>query len=271
MWFERFVIIVTSLHRDFLPSQWGYFTPTLGGRRAPHRQLRPVLHAVPAVRALPADDRHRRGQDRDAAGGPAPRLGRRRPGARTSCAARPCRTGSRATALLRSSRRPAVLYRACEPVRDAGYTRWDAHTPFPVHGLDARDGPEALAAAVDRVRARRMGGAAGRLPAADLGAPRSSTRSIISGKPFFAWPAYVPGHVRAGRAGRRARRRARHVRAQPAAAAQPPAVRLARASSARATTASSSRSRRRTRGSTRPRRPSCCAGSGAARLEWLTA
>ena len=29
MWFERFVIIVTSLHRDFLPSAWGYFTPTI--------------------------------------------------------------------------------------------------------------------------------------------------------------------------------------------------------------------------------------------------
>ena len=28
MWFERFVIIVTSLHRDYLPSSWVYFTPT---------------------------------------------------------------------------------------------------------------------------------------------------------------------------------------------------------------------------------------------------
>jgi hypothetical protein len=28
MWFERFVIIVTSLHRDFLPSSWGYFRPS---------------------------------------------------------------------------------------------------------------------------------------------------------------------------------------------------------------------------------------------------
>jgi Ni/Fe-hydrogenase subunit HybB-like protein len=28
MWFERFVIIVTSLSRDFLPSSWGYFMPT---------------------------------------------------------------------------------------------------------------------------------------------------------------------------------------------------------------------------------------------------
>lgn len=29
MWFERFVITVTSLHRDFLPSSWGYFIPTI--------------------------------------------------------------------------------------------------------------------------------------------------------------------------------------------------------------------------------------------------
>lgn len=29
MWFERFVITVTSLSRDFLPSSWGYFKPTL--------------------------------------------------------------------------------------------------------------------------------------------------------------------------------------------------------------------------------------------------
>jgi molybdopterin-containing oxidoreductase family membrane subunit len=28
MWFERFVIIVTSLHRDYMPSSWGYFRPT---------------------------------------------------------------------------------------------------------------------------------------------------------------------------------------------------------------------------------------------------
>jgi hypothetical protein len=31
---------------------------------------------------------------------------------------------------------PHVLVHACETVRDAGYTHWDAHTPFPVHGLN---------------------------------------------------------------------------------------------------------------------------------------
>jgi molybdopterin-containing oxidoreductase family membrane subunit len=29
MWFERFVIIVTSLHRDFLPASWGMYVPTM--------------------------------------------------------------------------------------------------------------------------------------------------------------------------------------------------------------------------------------------------
>jgi hypothetical protein len=29
MWFERFVIIVSSLHQDFLPTSWHDFAPTL--------------------------------------------------------------------------------------------------------------------------------------------------------------------------------------------------------------------------------------------------
>jgi len=29
MWFERFVITVISLHRDYLPSSWDYYSPTL--------------------------------------------------------------------------------------------------------------------------------------------------------------------------------------------------------------------------------------------------
>ena len=28
MWLERFVIVVTSLHRDFLPSSWGMYFAT---------------------------------------------------------------------------------------------------------------------------------------------------------------------------------------------------------------------------------------------------
>jgi hypothetical protein len=32
------------------------------------------------------------------------------------------------------------LYHACEKVRDAGYSQWDAITSFPIHGLDAAMG-----------------------------------------------------------------------------------------------------------------------------------
>ena len=32
------------------------------------------------------------------------------------------------------------LYHACEQVRDAGYSRWDSLTSFPIHGLDAAMG-----------------------------------------------------------------------------------------------------------------------------------
>ena len=33
---------------------------------------------------------------------------------------------------------PAAIYEAAKKTTDAGYTRVDAHTPFPVHGIDAQ-------------------------------------------------------------------------------------------------------------------------------------
>ena len=35
---------------------------------------------------------------------------------------------------------PASAMHAAEQVRDAGYSKWDVHTPFPVHGMDAAMG-----------------------------------------------------------------------------------------------------------------------------------
>ncbi len=43
MWLERFVIVVTSLHRDFLPSSWGMYHPTFyDWGSIYYRVLRPV-------------------------------------------------------------------------------------------------------------------------------------------------------------------------------------------------------------------------------------
>ena len=44
MWFERFVIIVTSLHRDFLPSSWGILPPDDHRHLHVRRNARLVLH-----------------------------------------------------------------------------------------------------------------------------------------------------------------------------------------------------------------------------------
>ena len=57
MWFERFIIIVGGLHRDFLPSSWGLFTPDLGRYLDLCRHLRHFPFALPALHPLPPDDR----------------------------------------------------------------------------------------------------------------------------------------------------------------------------------------------------------------------
>jgi hypothetical protein len=92
--------------------------------------------------------------------------------------------------LLAEFERVDQLYHACGEVREAGYTRWDAHTPFPVHGLDGA-----------------MGLKASRLPWVVLGTGLTGALLgfglqvwvhsieyplVISGKPYFSWPAYVP-------------------------------------------------------------------------------
>ena len=98
MWFERFVIIVTSLHRDFLPSAWGYFTSHDLGRVVPARELRALLHDVLPVRALSSDGGHRRGQDRPAAGRSAlaarPRTRDQGPRRAAACGAEPAPEGA---------------------------------------------------------------------------------------------------------------------------------------------------------------------------------
>jgi len=84
----------------------------------------------------------------------------------------------------------AALLRACEKVRDAGFTRWDAHTPFPIHGLDRALGlpPSRVPWAV---LVGALAGAAGAMLlqwwVAVVAYPL-----VVSGKPLFSYPAFVP-------------------------------------------------------------------------------
>ena len=92
--------------------------------------------------------------------------------------------------LLAQFESPREIYHACEAVRDAGFKNWDAHTPFPVHGLDGA-----------------MGMRRSKLPFIVLGAALTggtlafalqwwvsvhAQPIVIAGKPLFSWPAFVP-------------------------------------------------------------------------------
>ena len=85
---------------------------------------------------------------------------------------------------------PASIFSACENVRDAGYSKWDSYTPFPVHNLD-----------------KAMGLPASKLPwvvffMGMLGATGGMTLQwwinvveypiVYAAKPFFSWQAFVP-------------------------------------------------------------------------------
>ena len=85
---------------------------------------------------------------------------------------------------------PADLYHACERVRDAGFTRWDAHTPFPVHGLEGamgiRRSPLPWIVLVMGLTGAAFGFGL------QWWVHASAYPLVISGKPFFSWPAFIP-------------------------------------------------------------------------------
>jgi len=85
---------------------------------------------------------------------------------------------------------PETLMHACAKVRDEGFEQWDAHTPFPVHGLDKAMG----------LRRSWVSGFVALLgfSGAILGmlmqwwVASKAYPLVISGKPFFSWPAFIP-------------------------------------------------------------------------------
>jgi hypothetical protein len=241
MWFERFVIIVTSLHRDFLPSSWGYFTPTIWDASCLlgsfglfftmfclFVRFLPMVATAEVKTVLPQADPHyqagpeRERRDHRAAAPPPDAATRPRRG--LLAAVEGLRTlpfdslRSLPSALLRKPRAaveglrtlplvnrlpegpyygtvaefatPADLYYACERVRDAGFTRWDAHTPFPVHGLEGAMGLRRSALPWIVLGTGLLGAALGF--ALQWWVHASAYPLVISGKPYFAWPAFIP-------------------------------------------------------------------------------
>lgn len=84
---------------------------------------------------------------------------------------------------------PAELYHACEEIRREGYDRFDAHTPYPVHGLEkAMKLPPSKLGWI-----ALFGGIIGLLSAIAMTYYMSvDYEQNISGKEVFSYQAYIP-------------------------------------------------------------------------------
>jgi hypothetical protein len=208
MWFERFVIIVTSLHRDFLPSSWGYFSPTiwdisclLGSfglfftmfclfvRFLPMVATAEVKGVLPQahVHSHREDDEH---EVKHATVPVAPLNGDGRSKWSFDIPLMPRLPKGPYYGILAEFATPQTLYDACEKVRDAGFTRWDSHSPFPVHGLHKAMGLKRSTLPWIVLVMALTGGALGFI--LQWWVHTSAYPLVISGKPFFTWPAFIP-------------------------------------------------------------------------------
>ena len=84
---------------------------------------------------------------------------------------------------------PAELLRAAEKVREAGYRKFDCHSPFPIHGMDAAMG-------LARSKVGYIAGICGLCGGAFAMWLQWWTSTVdyplvISGKPLFSFPAYI--------------------------------------------------------------------------------
>ncbi|MCC6659603.1 MAG: DUF3341 domain-containing protein [Phycisphaerales bacterium] len=83
-----------------------------------------------------------------------------------------------------------AVYAAAEKVRDAGYRRWDVHTPFPIHGMEDAMGvkPTRLPILIALGAFTGVGGAY--LMQWWMGAV--DYPMVVQGKPYAAWEPWVP-------------------------------------------------------------------------------
>jgi molybdopterin-containing oxidoreductase family membrane subunit len=162
MWFERFVIVVGSLYQDFVPGNWGFYRPTwvdvctyLGTFGLFFTCFLLFIRFLPMIAASEVkgvtpqgDPHHPLGgakamdltEEEDHKATEAKPHGTTQPASSHIISGDPAgppeNSGAKSYGMLAEFLNPADLLRAAAKVRNAGFIRWDAFTPFPVHGLD---------------------------------------------------------------------------------------------------------------------------------------
>ncbi len=85
---------------------------------------------------------------------------------------------------------PNEIIKAAKAVQEAGYSKYDVHTPYPLHGMD--DAMELKETKLGFVTlAAGIMGATGMISFASWVASVDYPQ-VIGGKPYWSWPAFVP-------------------------------------------------------------------------------
>ena len=228
MWLERFVIIVTSLHRDFLPSSWEMYYPTiwdfmtLAGTIGLFTTLMFLfVRVLPMISIFEMRTLLPEAQPKHDAGRRVALMAHATTATDAAVYGLMAEFDSAAGAARRGAQRSHA----------AGYTKTDAYSPFPIHGLAEALGFKERAGRADRPR-RRHHRRARRLRPRVLDAghrlPDEHRRPAV---PLVG--VVHPAGVRDDDSVRRVHRGVRHARAErPAAAVSPGLQRAARSSRA---------------------------------------
>lgn len=178
MWLERFVIVVTSLHRDYLPAAWGMYRPTVWDWTAlagsaglfllPLLLLARWLPLIPVAAASPAVEPRSVAVPR---GAPDP-------------------SGCPPYAVLGEFTTAQELVEAARRARQEGYGRLEGYSNVPVSGLREALGGRASRLSWMAFAAGALGCLAGLLLqywTAAIAMPLGA-----GGKPPATWPAFIP-------------------------------------------------------------------------------
>jgi Ni/Fe-hydrogenase subunit HybB-like protein len=204
MWSERFIMVVTSLHRDYMPSAWGMFYPSLWDwtlligsvglfatlfllfmRFVPVmsmseiRELMGVRGQRSGVRERDdLEERRDEGSEKESrSGSPDPRPPTPDPRVRHF-------------GLLAEFEREEDLLDAVIVLREMGYRLLEAYTPHPIAGL-----AELLGSRRTWLPPIVLGGAVSGIAAGYLMQFYASVVHYpqnIGGKPYHSWPAFIP-------------------------------------------------------------------------------
>ncbi|AWM40841.1 DUF3341 domain-containing protein [Gemmata obscuriglobus] len=223
MWYERFVIIVQSLHHDFLPGSWGQFHPTwvdwlqmigdfglfftlvlLFLRALPMVAMAEVKGVLPMANphgAVPAAGAYLKGTDGTyptadhamaaAFGPPSQPVTEVKPHPEPVPAFVPTPGGTGAPwGAVAEFANGTQLLAAAKAALAAGYTHLDAWTPFYVHGMK-----EAIGRTRSRLPVFTLAGALTGLTAAvvlQFYLMAYYYPTVVGGKEYRSWEAFVP-------------------------------------------------------------------------------